>query len=150
MSAMAYEDYTVPKHVAVLGWLGLLPFLLPPIVGFLQDDWAPTLTVVETAYAGLILSFLGGARWGQAIQTDRPDCTVVSLAMLPTIVALVLLAAPSLSPGVRMGGLAFALVLHWLWDIRAVGLPRWYASLRTKLTIGAVIGLLACIVILPR
>lgn len=148
MAVTPRDDGPVPKRVAVLGWLGLVPFLLPPLAALLKPEFASILTVVQIAYAGLILSFLGGARWGQAIQAAHPDDTIISLAMLPTIVALVLLAAPLLSPGVRMGGLALALVVHWLWDIRAPHLPPWYAALRTKLTAGAVIGLLAGIVTL--
>lgn len=148
MSMTQQSDETAPTLVALLGWLGLLPFLVPPVAAVIEPGLGRGLIQAQTIYAGLILSFLGGSRWGQAVQAATPDGVVVSIAMLPTIVALGLLAAPSLSPDLRIGGLAFALVVHWLWDIATVRQPRWYAKLRTTLSIAAVIGLTASIVLL--
>jgi hypothetical protein len=68
--------------------------------------------------------------------------------MLPTIAGLALLAAPV--PGtLRFTGLAAALALHWLWDVRSSDLPAWYPRLRGILTAGAVAGLLAGAFVLP-
>jgi hypothetical protein len=67
------------------------------------------------------------------------------LAMLPTLVGLALLLTPDV---VRLPGLAAALALHWLWDVRSPGLPAWYPRLRSLLTAGAVLGLVAGAVLL--
>jgi 4-amino-4-deoxy-L-arabinose transferase-like glycosyltransferase len=45
--------------------------------------------------------------------------------------------------GLQLAGLAAALVLHLLWDLRSQGLPGWYPRLRLILTAGAVAGLAA-------
>ena len=94
-------------------------------------------------YAALILSFLGGARWGLVVARPSPSPLTVSLAMLPTLFALCLLALPATLPLWQIGGLILALTLHWLWDIRAKDLPDWYPGLRTLLSGGAIAGLIA-------
>ena len=103
----------------------------------------PLAGVVAGVYGALILSFLGGARWGLEVARPQPRVAVVSLAMLPSLVGLVLLLLPSDWRSLQLWGLAAALLLHWLWDVRAAGLPPWYPRLRTILTLGAVTGLAA-------
>jgi hypothetical protein len=61
--------------------------------------------------------------------------------MLPTLVGLGLLSGTS--GAVRLFGLAAALAAHWIWDVRAADVPAWYPRLRTLLTVGAVVGLVA-------
>ncbi len=131
----------IPRAVLVYGVLGLLPFLAPPVAGVLLPSLLPWAAVLLAFYGALILSFLGGARWGLAIARPAPPTAVVSLAMLPTLVALALLWLPSQARRWQLLGLAAALALHWLWDIGGADLPHWYGRLRTILTAGAVVGL---------
>jgi hypothetical protein len=115
-----------------------------PIVA---PGWRDFAAQVLVLYGALILSFLGGARWGLAVAGLNPSAWVVSLAMLPTLVALTLLLLPS--DRLRLLGLAFALALNWVWDVLSDRMPDWYPTLRTILTAGAVIGLVAGAVTLP-
>lgn len=133
----------VPRSVLVYGLLGLIPFLAPPLAGAFIPGAGPVAAPVLSLYGGLILSFLGGARWGMAVTKAEPRAAVITLAMLPSLVALALLLIPPDLRRVQLLGLAAALGLHWLWDLRGEGLPAWYARLRTPLTAGAVIGLFA-------
>lgn len=133
----------VPRVVLVYGLAGILPFLAPPVAALLWPEWRGIAGLVAALYGALILSFLGGARWGLAVARAVPGFAVVSLAMLPTLVGLALLLLPAERRGVQLAGLAAALLLHWLWDARAGGLPQWYPRLRGMLTAGAVAGLLA-------
>jgi len=134
----------IPRPVLAYGLLGLIPFLAPVAVAWLRPAWAGPALSIEVAYAALILSFLGGARWGLAIGRTVPDLLTISLSMLPTLAALALLALPGARRYVQLVGLATALVLQWAWDLRAPSpAPPWFARLRTLLTIGAVCGLLS-------
>jgi hypothetical protein len=135
----------IPRVVLIYGVLGWIPFLLPPVAGLVFPDARPVSLAILSVYGALILSFLGGARWGFAVAEPRPPPRVVSLAMLPTLIGLGLLLLPA---GPRLLGLAIALVLHWLWDLFSDGLPPWYGPLRTALTAGAVVGLVAGVFLL--
>lgn len=132
----------MPIVVLAYGLAGLIPFLGLPLLGWLAPALAGQATQWQAIYAALILSFLGGARWGQAVPAAAPSTLVVSLAMLPSIVGWVLLLAePAIGRAALLGGLAAALMLHFLWDVRSDGLPAWYPRLRAILTTGAMAGL---------
>lgn len=132
-----------PRVVLVYGLLGLIPFLAPPVLGGLFPDWSALAAHGLALYGGLILSFLGGARWAMAVRQPPVNGLTVSLAMLPTLVALALLLLPAHLRAVQLAGLAGGLLIHGVWDIRSRGLPDWYPRLRLVLTLGAVAGLSA-------
>lgn len=138
----------IPPIVLLYGLLGLIPFLAPPLIGVMFPELRPTVGVILSLYAGLILSFLGGARWGFAVQAPAPSACTVSLAMLPTLVALGLLALPGDLNRQRWAGLAVALGLHCVWDLSTATPPAWYGKLRTILTAGAIAGLAGGILLL--
>jgi hypothetical protein len=131
----------IPRAVLAYGVLGLIPFLAPPLVGATWRGLADLSATVLALYGALILSFLGGARWALAAARPAPSLEVVTLAMIPTLAGLALL----LIAGRRMQllGLAAALALHGIWDMRGKDLPSWYGRLRAPLTLGAVAGLVA-------
>jgi hypothetical protein len=132
-----------PRVVLAYGLLGLIPFLAPPVIGRLFPQGAALAAEGLALYGGLILSFLGGARWAMAVRHEPVDGRIVSLAMLPTLVALALLLLPADRRAAQLAGLALALLIHGVWDIRSRGLPDWYPRLRLILTLGGVIGLTA-------
>ncbi len=136
-------DARIPRSILVYGLLGLIPFLAPPLLSLWVPAHGAFLALVALGYAALILSFLGGARWGAEAQQPRPRVLTVSLAMLPTIAGLLLLLAPGLSRPAQLTAMAALLVLHFVWDLRSAGLPPWYPRLRALLTFGAVTGLMA-------
>lgn len=133
----------IPPLVLIYGVLGLAPFLAPPLIGRLDPELSGLAATGLALYGGLILSFLGGARWGVAVAEDRPRRGAVTLAMLPTLVGLALLMLPPQAQTVKLAGLALALTVHLVWDLRSPGLPSWYPALRILLTAGAVVGLVA-------
>ena len=129
----------MPRVVLIYGLLGVLPFLAPVAAEAVFPGVREAAAAVLALYGALILSFLGGARWGLAVSRPAPSFVVVSLAMLPTLVGLGLLVAASRP--VQLFGLAVALAVHWVWDVRADDVPAWYPRLRSVLTAGAVAGL---------
>ena len=127
--------------VRICGLLGLAPFwALPAAVAIWPSRTDQTVVIVAT-YAALILSFLGGARWGMALQADEPAPRAVALSMAPTLVAWGLLIFPHASHRLQLFGLAAVLVLVGLWDLTSPQAPAWYQRLRLMLTAGAAGGL---------
>ncbi len=138
-----------PRVVALYGFAGLLPFLLPPLAAFALPAIAAPAAVLAAAYAAVILSFLGGARWAFEVARPEPRHRVIALAMLPSLAAFALLLLPPPWRSLQLAGLALLLALHLAWDLRSAGLPAWYPRLRIPLSVGAVVGLLAGAVIAP-
>ena len=139
-----------PRAVLIYGLLGLSGFLGPPLAGLMAARYDGLAAQLLAAYAALILSFLGGARWGLAVSRPSPSPLTVSLAMLPTLFALAVLMAPAGDRGLQFWALAGGLALQWAWDVRAKGLPDWYPALRTVLSAGAIAGLIAGVLVLGR
>jgi hypothetical protein len=137
-----------PPVVLIYGLLGMIPFVAPPLIGALFPATKASAASLLALYGGLILSFLGGARWAFANAHPPTKQGVVSLSMLPTLVALALLALPPAARLAQLIGLAAALALHWAWDLLGADLPQWYGRLRSLLTAGAVAGLLAGAIVL--
>jgi hypothetical protein len=130
-----------PRTVLAYGLLGIIPFWSLPAATLLAPAFAGVAAAIEAVYAALILSFLGGARWGLAARDATPNPAVVGLAMTPTLAGLAVLVFTHGDVRLQLFALAAALILTWTWDVTAKGLPPWYARLRTVLTLGAVAGL---------
>lgn len=139
----------IPTVVLVYGLLGVMPFVAAPAISLAIPIAAGMATVVQATYGALILSFLGGARWGQEVARPAPRVMVVSLTMLPTLAALGLLMVTVRGLTIQLG-LVLLLLVHWMWDMRAVDFPGWYPRLRTILTVGAVAGLVAQVLVVAR
>ena len=125
------------------GLLGVIPFVAPPVLAILWPSLAAEAALFLAFYGALILSFLGGSRFGLAIAHPAPRPLTVTLAMLPTLAGLALLLMPAAARREQLLGLSAVLAVHWLWDRRASDLPAWYARLRSILTVGAIPGLVA-------
>jgi hypothetical protein len=144
-SREAYLPQTViritPAAARTYGLLGLIPFIAPPAVGLILPPLAGLSTAMLAIYGALILSFLGGARWGFAYAHPGASAWLITLTMLPTLAGFALLLLPSPLRALQLAGLAAALAIHGLWDMRGRGLPPWYPRLRVLLSLGAVTGL---------
>ncbi len=136
-------------HMAIwLGYAGLIPFVISAAAVLLFDGDP---FVQETAgqalvtYGAVILSFLGGVRWGRALGASRKEDQTRDfiLSVLPAIFGWSCLLLPIISGGI------FLLIFGYLWqlyvDLKATrnhSLPQWFGRLRLRLTIGAIIALL--------
>lgn len=143
----ASRSPAVPGPVLAWGLAGLIPFAGLPALAFFLPALAAWSDRALGLYAAVILSFLGGARWGQAVQSTRPDAGLIALCMGPSVAAWGLVLLPDTHRGLQLAALAAALALHLLWDARAVGLPPWYPRLRLLLTGAAVASLAVAILI---
>ncbi|MEM7766745.1 MAG: DUF3429 domain-containing protein [Pseudomonadota bacterium] len=150
--------FSIPIAPLALTLAGLVPFVASAAVMVWAGDdpenavRAGQAGFVVLAYGAVILSFLGGVRWGAEMagsDGSPPASTVLLGSVAGALVGwgalLVALLNPFFPVGTLFLGLAAALTLHWAWDVssRAAGLPAWYGGLRTLATAGAVLSLLA-------
>jgi hypothetical protein len=138
-----------PKVPWVLGLLGLVPFYGALAGGQLAPSpYDGVATTVFYAYGAIILSFLGGTRWGFEIgaRPEGPGFFTLLFSVVPSLVGLVAAisqyASPLLGLSILLGGFFFM----WLWDYFTSGgstrrWPLWYRPLRTALTFGALVAI---------
>lgn len=126
----------------IFGLAGLLPFaahalfswLSPPseLIGVLRS---------QAHYAAAILTFLGALHWGVTIASpsivDGRAVTRLLWSVLPALYAWIVTLYPAeVSLPLLFGGLLVALGVDWLL-YRGTPVPRWFLTLRTVLTVGA-------------
>ncbi|MEO0621892.1 MAG: DUF3429 domain-containing protein [Pseudomonadota bacterium] len=135
----------VPTAAVWLGGAGLLPFFGSAVVMLLGPaDMRELAEVALLTYGAIILSFMGGCRFGLAAagMGEGPDFSSLTLAVVPALYAWI---AAMIGGWVAMMLLAMALLSLLAADIaltRRGGAPLWWPRLRWPLTLGAVTALL--------
>ncbi len=133
---MSFSTRHIPSGAAWIGGLGLLPFLFGAALAVVPPVAAPVdpLTLFM-GYSAVILSFLGGVRWGVAIANGRRhDTGLLIWSVLPALLAWPALLMPA-AWGLLL--LAGSHLLFGLLDSIGAGLPgapSWYSRLRVQLT----------------
>lgn len=140
----------MPSAALWLTLSGLNPFVAPAVllgvVGadpLLREQVALCLLV----YSAVILSFLGGVRWGAEIGAladgEGPRASLLALSVLGSLAgwALVLLAAFGALYWQALALSALAHALHAYWDIRSTDLAPWFRRLRLIAATGAALSL---------
>ena len=117
-----------------LGHLGLLPFVLgAALIWVVNAEAHPYAALALSAYAAVIVSFLGGIYWGLAFRHSAPPATLFVWGVLPPLVAWVAVMMPA-SAGLVVHGVML-LVCYGV-DRRlypAQGLSHWL-TLRFRLS----------------
>lgn len=130
----------IPVAARWLGFGGLLPFALAAVVGLLAPEPLRDLALRSLiGYGAVILSFLGGVRWGLAMATPERLWGPLSISVLPALLGWIALLLPT-STALLTLALGFAAML--MVDLRLAEAPPWYRLLRLPLSLGAVIALL--------
>lgn len=137
----------IPKAAAWLTGLGMLPFIATAALTL--SPWPEAGRLAETAlllYGAVILSFIGGIRWGMAVQGTSDSERLwrpLLVSVAPSLAGwAALLLPPPLPPFVLAAGFLIMLAS----DRRAArngDAPSWYPSLRWPPTAVAVLSLLA-------
>lgn len=135
----------IPPSALVLGLAGLIPFFGSALAAaFLDGDLSARGTMALGAYGAVILSFLGGVKWGVLVN-DKAGLKLwkpLILSVVPSVVAWAALLLPAIA---MLSLLAAAMVFQYFLDSESVHqkkLPAWYGRLRLILTTGAVLSLL--------
>ena len=138
---MSETDTTkIPKPALILGLGGLIPFISPPLLILAGETAvANQALLLQTVYAAVILSFLGGVHWGRALTGDRygPSWQRLTWSVIPSLVGWLIVFSPTV-PVVAVG-FAIAFTFAFIVDMQAVKhgmFPVWYGKLRKILTIG--------------
>lgn len=141
---------SIPGAALALGLAGLLPFAAGALALWVA---LPVLTPalglqLVIVYGAIILSFLGGIRWGTAIgpYDTRRQGLEFSASVLGSLAGL---AAIFIPPVPALTLLIAGFLMQALWDVLSVEagrLPAWFGKLRMLLTAGVVISLTAALV----
>jgi hypothetical protein len=140
------QPHGMPPAARWLGFAGLLPFAAFALAGLWPAaPFHAAAPAVLLAYGAVILSFLGGVRWGLAMAAADPARLAVRLgfSVLPSLLAWVGLLLPR-AAGLSL--LAAGFVLMLVADLRLAAAPAWYRRLRLPLSAGAVGALLLALV----
>ena len=140
------NDNKIPISALILGLLGLIPFLSPSLALLIPYDpyelGARAFHMMLVTYAALIASFLGGVRWGNALEKPHRQTLDFTVSVIPSLVAWLALATP------RPYDLVVLLAVFLMLGISDVGMatrghaPRWFGKLRVILTTGVTLSLL--------
>ena len=137
----------LPTHVAWLGYGGLLPFVGLLILTVVDAHRAPAWSDALVGYGAVILSFVGALHWGFAMSAASLDTTQRRQAFVWSVVpALMAWPATVLAGSAASLILVLGFALHLVQDRRLAGpaeLPTWYLPLRWRLTVVAIVCLLA-------
>lgn len=134
-TATAEPPFSAPSDTArLLGHLGLLPFVLGAALVWVVNAQAhPHALQALSAYAAVIVSFLGGIHWGLGFRLSAPPASLFVWGVLPSLVAWAAVLMPA-GAGLVLHGVM--LVLCYLVDRKvypAHGLSRWL-TLRFRLS----------------
>jgi hypothetical protein len=127
----------IPRTALVLGGAGLIPFLFGGISIWLDIPVNIKLGISQMTltYGMIILSFLGGIRWGAAMVQSAKMDTALILSVVPSLLAFASFFMPGQDASLV---LAIAFIGQGFAD-HAAGrdgrLPNWYPNLRVILTI---------------
>lgn len=144
--------FGIPAPVLGLTLSGLLPFIGGAVFVWMREGdpaGQASAQLVLLAYGAVILSFLGGVRWGVEISRgplSPPRWGELVFSVLGALAAWGLVLWPVLqgfSP-LLFAAMAGALILHGAWDVASTReLPEGYRRVRWVATGGAALSLLA-------
>ncbi len=126
---------TIPDTARWFGDAGLLPFVLGALLAWvgLAPELHAFVGAALSAYAALILSFLGGIHWGLAFRHTAPPASLFVWGVLPALLAWVAVLMPP-HAGLALHGVL--LVVCYLVDRRVYpvqGVAHWL-TLRFRLS----------------
>jgi hypothetical protein len=141
---MATNQQPVPRLAALLGYAGLIPFVvLSAALWLLPSTYQVFINQALLLYASLILAFMGAVHWGLAmLQADIDYQRQLVISVIPALVAWLALFLPEI---LNYSVLIIAFALLCLFDTRMSKTgraPSWYPRLRSPLTTVVVASLL--------
>jgi Protein of unknown function (DUF3429) len=143
------SDNRIPLAALFLGLGGLVPFVTCAglIVTGLKLVFIPDPVAGIVTYAAIILSFLGGVRWGFALRMvdNGLQARAFVLAVGPSIAGWLLLLTPA---PMALSAMPVIFIMLLLADrgLSRIGAPSWYFQLRIVLTVVAVLSLMTGVI----
>lgn len=117
----------------ILGYMGLIPFIILPIAVLVLDDMSRGMAMYGYfAYSAGIAIFMAGALWGRVVDKDRTNNTVLLMSNLITLFVIALSTVSFHNFTVLTLGLILAHGFNYLFEPRNDNIA--YIKLRTILT----------------
>ena len=143
MGTPMLSDPRIPTAALVLGLAGLIPFAACAVAAHAVPAGQQAGALQALAgYGAVILSFLGGVRWGLVIRMPAEGAVFphLLLSVAPSILCWAALLLPTRA-GLALLAVGFIVMLVLDW--RTTLAPAWYRRLRLPLSAGAVLALAA-------
>lgn len=121
----------------VLSLAGFVPFVFIAIALYMlgaSNEFFASLFDIFKVWSALILSFLGGIRWGFAIANEPFENKNLIISVVPSILAWFVLLLPD---AYTILALLILFAFHGAWDsfyINQGKVPPWFAKIRITLT----------------
>ncbi len=138
-----------PLTARILTLFGLAPFFLTALLMLIfrnDPGLKQAIALWLIVYGAVILSFLGGIRWGAEIvrsDTPRPG-TLIGSVLAPLLAWAIVIAYILWRPTpLFLLAQTCVFVILWAWDRQSSDLPVWFRDLRLWPTLGAAAALCA-------
>ncbi len=145
-----------PRSALLLGYGGVIPFVGTGVVLWTMwpSEMGQTALQAQLVYAAVILSFLGGIRWGMTMtrlghfKRRAPEglARELSLSIVPPVIAWIALFGPAESALVVFIIFFIAQAISDFRAVRSGDAPDWYQPLRLQLTFFVCAALLASLI----
>ncbi|XP_010223542.1 PREDICTED: transmembrane protein 69 [Tinamus guttatus] len=133
-----------PKPALYLSLAGLFPFVSVPLAMAVQGTYYPELAFAQITYGAMVVSFLGGIKWGFAIPENspaKPDWRNLGNSVVPPLFAWQVFLYENLTCGALLLVMGLGIALHY--DLGLLPTyPAWFKALRIVTTLVAVVSLL--------
>lgn len=133
-------DAAGPVNARLLGYSGVIPFAAcAAVLAWGSVQWHQGALSAFMIYGAVILSFIGGIRWGAAVSGGQVRTSPLVISVLPSLWAAFFLWWPE--PGAAVAGLMAGFIVLGVidWARPARGMPPWMRSLRVRLTTAVVV-----------
>lgn len=133
------EDGSLPRTVAWLGALGVIPFAVLTGMAWVATEAAASAALFAVvAYGAVILSFIAGAHWGFAgiALGRRPEVAsrMLVASVMPSLVGWAALLLPGPWPAAILAIAFIAILALDRWALRRALAPCWWLRLRIPLS----------------
>ncbi len=129
----------IPGIAAFLGYAGVIPFAALALLSFL--DFPPAGIDPRhgfLVYSAVILSFLGGVRWGAVASSDAVAMQGLAASVLPSLWAWFVVWLAPVGMAVWLMAVGYALMGIADWSRPPRGIAPWMRRLRMRLTLAVI------------
>ena len=131
------------KTAKLLGYAGLIPFIIFSIGSWFQLPFISDSIYILTAYAAIILSFMGAIHWGIAMsRSEYQNGKYFIASVIPGLSAWLALLLPQ-RYAITLLMIGFIALIIYDWSVeKPQRLPGWYIPMRNRLTLVVVMCLI--------
>jgi len=144
---IASRNEAPPVALWIIAMVALAPFPLSALAYSYGPRSATALALsILLTWSAVVLSFLGGVRWGLETAMNAPRPGRQAISVLSAVVAWGLLLARHRAPDEWIiAGAIIAFLLQWLFDHQGPDVPARYPKLSTAITAAACVSLAICL-----